>query len=87
MHAKPKSYLSNEERTKSKYSVAMVSYHEQGINQSDKNTELFNYDYENGITINYSILQKIAQGAIIMYRSEEDINKILKEYNRLQINA
>jgi len=87
MHANPKSNLSNEDRTKSKYAIPIVSYLEQGINHQDRNTELFNYDDKIGITINYSILQKIAQGSIIMYRSEEDINKILKEYNRLQNTA
>ena len=87
MHANPKSNLSNEDRTKSKYAIPIVSYLEQGINHEDRNTELFNYDDKNGITINYSILQKIAQGSIIMYRSEEEINKILKEYNRLQNKA
>ena len=89
MHAKPKSVLSSFERTKSKYAIPIVSLVEQGINQSDKNTELFNYDDENGISINYSILEKLDEGEDMMnmYRSEEDINKILKEYNRLQNTA
>ena len=83
MHAKPKSELTYEERTKSKYAIPMVDKHEQGLNQTDKDSELFNYD-ENGITFNYEILKKIDGKKIILYRSKEDIDRILFEYNRLQ---
>jgi hypothetical protein len=84
MHAKSKSTLSNIERTKSKYAIPMIHTLECGLNQQDKNTELFSYDKINGITINYSNFESMVEEDIIFYRSKTEIEQILKEYNRLQ---
>ena len=86
MHAKPKSELSNEEATKSKYAIPMADSLEKGINQEDKVTILFNYDDEIGITFNYDILMKSYPKKIKKnnFRTKDEIDKILCEYNKLQ---
>lgn len=83
MHAKEKSILSNSERIKSKYAVPMVDTLESGINQNDKNTELFNYDEIHGITINYDKLRELIGKKIICCRTKKEIDGILREYNKL----
>ena len=83
MHAKEKSILSNSERIKSKYAVPMVDTLESGINQNDKNTELFNYDEIHGITINYDKLSELIGKKIKLCRTKEEIDGILREYNKL----
>lgn len=61
----------------------MVDTLESGINQNDKNTELFNYDEIHGITINYDKLRELIGKKIICCRTKKEIDGILREYNKL----
>jgi hypothetical protein len=82
MHAKAKASLTNKERCKSIYAIPMYSIIELGHNCEDIRTELINFNgLDLPMTINYKYLKKEPLFQCGIYRSENEINDILKIYH------
>ena len=82
MHAKAKASLTYDERRRCIYAIPMYSIIELGHNGKDIHTELLNFNgLDLPMTINYKYLKKEPLFQCGIYRSENEINDILKIYH------
>ena len=87
MHSYPKAYLSDSDRTLSKFAIPMAGQLDKGLNclDDDLNNCILHWDEELSITINYELLlKKTDPGLIDKLRTKEEIEQILYWYNYYQ---